>query len=278
MMLKTKVKQLLQEQLAVWEQAKTNYESLNHVKTKTFDVKGLLYIVQFNPMRFTSSATIHHCKSNHDKPCFLCTANHSAEQKGIPFKDNYTILVNPFPIFPRHLTIPSNTHLPQLIASRFGDMLDLAQELDDFTIFYNGPKSGASAPNHFHFQAGSKGFLPIENDRTWHNAIRFESENRKHMLNCFEQIYGNLPIKSEDDEPMMNIITWYEAGQWITHVFPRKKHRPDCFFAEDDTHMIITPGAVDMGGVLITPLEKDFEKITAEMIHNVLDEVCEIRL
>lgn len=277
-MFKDKVNQLFGNQLTEWEQAKNNYRALEQVKVKTQEVNGLPYVVQFNPMRFTSSAAIHDCKSIRERPCFLCAANRSAEQKGIPFKDNYTLLINPYPIFPRHFTIPSNIHVPQRIASRFGDMLDLAQALDEHVVFYNGPKSGASAPDHFHFQAGNKGFLPIENYRDWKNAIRFESEDKQQMINRFDAIYDSLPIPPDHDEPMMNIIAWYGAGQWTTYVFPRKKHRPDCFFAEGDANLIVTPGAVDLGGVLITPLEKDFEKITATMIADVLNEVCEIQL
>ena len=274
-MLKDNVHQLFEEQLSGWEQAKNNYQALEQVKVKTLDVKGHRYMVQFNSMRFTSSAAAHDCRTIGHRPCFLCGANRSVEQRGIPFKDDYTILINPYPIFRRHFTIPSNTHVPQRIVPRFGDMLDLAQQMDDCVVFYNGPKSGASAPYHFHFQAGNKGFLPVENDRHWLNAIRFESADRQQMSDRFEQIYHSLPVQADNDEPMMNIITWYAEGQWTTHVFPRKKHRPDCFWAEGDANMTITPGAVDMGGVLITPLEKDFVKITAELLAGVLDEVSD---
>jgi len=277
-MLKDKVNQLFIDQLTEWKQAKVNYRALEQVRVKSEDVKGHPYIVQFNSMRITSSAAMHHCKSISDRPCFLCAGNRSAEQKGVPFKDDYTILVNPYPIFPRHFTIPSNTHVPQRIAFRFGDMLDLAQALDDNVVFYNGPKSGASAPDHFHFQAGNKGFLPVENFPNWKNAIRFEFACKQAMLDRFLQICDSLPMPPDSDEPMMNIITWYGAGRWTTCVFPRKKHRPDCFWAEGDANMIITPGAVDLGGVLITPLEKDFNKITGEMIANVLNEICVIGL
>jgi hypothetical protein len=151
-------------------------------------------------------------------------------------------------------------------------MLDLAQQLDEYTIFYNGPSCGASAPDHFHFQAGIKGILPIENDRNW-NAIRFESENKQDLFLRFRQIYDTLPLKPADSEPMMNILTWYGDNMWTVCLFPRKKHRPECYFAEGENKMLISPAAADMGGVLITPLEKDFEKITAENIADILYEV-----
>ena len=268
-----KVKQLFEEQLNNWELAKNNYKALEQVKVKTLDVNGHEYKVQFNPARIASSAAKVDSQSIRERKCFLCSANRPPEQKGVLFKEQYTILINPYPIFPRHLTIPVLEHTPQLIASRFGDMLDLAQQLDDYAVFYNGPKSGASAPDHFHFQAGNKGFLPIENDRNRENAIRIESENRQEMLDRFRQIYDNLPLQPDDDEPMLNLLTWFENGKWTTYLFPRKKHRPACYFAEGDNNLLISPASVELGGVFITPLEKDFEKITAEDIAGILDEV-----
>jgi len=274
MMIKEEVKQLFEEQLNSWELARNNYKALKQVKVKTLDVNGHLYKVQFNPARITSSAAKVDPKSISERKCFLCSENRPPEQKGIPFQGKYTILINPYPIFPRHLTIPALEHTPQLIASRFGDMLDLTQQLDDYTVFYNGQKSGASAPDHFHFQAGNKGFLPIENDRNRENAIRIESENKQEILDRFQQAYNSLPLQPDDNEPMLNILTWYENGKWTTFLFPRKKHRPACYFAEGDANILISPAAVDMGGVFIMPLEKDFEKITAADIANILDEVC----
>jgi len=270
--LKNQIDQLFEEQLNGWTLAQNNYRALKYVEEKALNVNGRQYIVQFNPERITSSAAKTDAKSISERPCFLCQANRPAEQKGIPFKDGYIILVNPYPIFSRHLTIPSVEHTPQRIVSRFGDMLDLAFQLDNFIIFYNGPKCGASAPDHFHFQAGSKGFLPVENDRNW-NAIRIESESKQEMLQRFRQIYDALPLQSNNSEPMMNILTWYENPIWTTYVFPRKKHRPDCYWAEGEDNMLISLAAVDMGGVLITPLKKDFERITAKNIADILDEI-----
>ena len=271
-----KVNQLFTEQLIEWELAKNNYKALEQVKVKTLQVNNHRYEVQFNPARITSSAAKVDPKTIQERRCFLCTDNLPPEQRGIPFKGRYTLLVNPYPIFPRHLTIPAVEHTPQLIASRFGDMLDLAQQLDDYVVFYNGPKCGASAPDHFHFQAGNKGFLPIENDKDWDYAIRIESGNKQEMLNRFQQIYDSLPLQPDDVEPMLNILTWHDKGMWTTCLFPRKKHRPACYSAEGDANLLITPGSVEMGGVFITPLEKDFEKITVENIAGILHEILEL--
>ena len=272
-MLKDKVNQLFKEQLSEWDLAKKNYHALEHVKTKSFILDNKEYKVQFNPARIISSASKVDVQSIRERKCFLCSENLPAEQKVISFKDRYFILVNPYPIFPRHLTIPLMEHTPQLIYPRFGDMLDIAQQLDDYVVFYNGPKCGASAPDHFHFQAGNKGFLPIENDMNRRNAISFESDNKEELLESFQQIYDNLPLQPGDSEPMMNILTWYDTTKWGVCIFARKKHRPSCYGVEDENSLLISPGAVDLGGMFITPLEKDFEKITVDNVIHILNEV-----
>ena len=269
-----KVNQLFAEQLSNWELASNNYNLIEQVKTKTLVVDNREYKVQFNPARMISSSAKTDIKSILGRKCFLCAENRPVEQKGIPFKENYSILINPYPIFPLHLTIPSIEHTPQLIASRFGDMLDLAQQLDDYIVFYNGPKSGASAPDHFHFQAGNKGFLPIEKNYKMYNAIIIESNNKEEVLNRFKQVCTTLPLAPEDEEPKMNILVWYETAKWIVCIFPRKKHRQACFGFEGDAHFLISPASVDLGGVFITPLEKDFIKMTAKDISEILLEIC----
>ena len=216
-------------------------------------------------------------------------------QKGIPFEGHYNILVNPFPIFPRHLTVPETAHVAQRIAPRFGDMLDLARQLTDYTIFYNGPKCGASAPDHAHFQAGNKGFMPIEQDWRrqvagkvadygqatlwWLNdaprtTLVIESADRKTAIKLFDTVYHSLDIQPGEDEPMMNVLVMYEDNKWIVFVFPRAKHRPACYTAEGDANLLSSPASVDLGGVFITPVKKDFIKITAEDIAQILSEVC----
>lgn len=292
-MIKEEIQHLFSEQLENWEAARLKYEALSGVKVKTFGINGNTYKVQFNSARITSSAAKVDAKSIQERKCFLCQVNLPAQQKGIPFKDQYIILVNPFPIFPKHLTIPELNHTDQLISGRMGDMLDLAEALDDFVIFYNGPKCGASAPDHFHYQAGNKGFLPIEKE--WHykkagkvietgNAVLWylddaprttlviESADKSKAVEIFELIYNSMEVA--EPEPMMNILAWYENGKYIVCVFPRKKHRPDCYFAEGEDNLLISPASVDLGGVFITPQEKDFEKITEKDINSILAEIC----
>ena len=286
---------LITEQLSSWETARNNYDALSTVKVKELNVNGVLYKVQFNPARIVSSGAKVDAKTIKERKCFLCPANLPAVQKGVPFKEHYNILVNPFPIFPRHLTVPELAHVDQRIAIRMEDMLDLAQALTDYVIFYNGPKCGASAPDHAHFQAGNKGFLPIEKD--WRNQIDgkvadyeqatlwymndapratlvIESASKENAVHLFDIIYRSLIVKPEEEEPMMNVLALYEDEKWVVFVFPREKHRPACYTAEGEANLLSSPASVDLGGVFITPVEKDFLKITAEDIAQILSEVC----
>ena len=292
--MKEAVENLYRKQLDNWELAANNYKALALVKTKQVDVDGWKYLVQFNPARIVSSSAKIDPQSIKERKCFLCREHLPAQQEGLSFGEHYTILVNPFPIFPKHLTIPDNRHLPQRINGHIGDMLDLAKELDDYVLFYNGPKCGASAPDHMHFQAGSKGFLTLESEWKFKKAgtivaykeailtylndtsratLVIESTQREDAITLFGTVYDALPSTEGEEEPMMNILTWHEAVKWIICVFPRKKHRPACYFAEGEENILLSPASVDMGGVFITPLEKDFIKITAENVKEIMKEV-----
>lgn len=288
------VNELLDEQLTSWDTARTNYEALQEVESKVLDVDGHTFRVQFNPARIRSSAAKVDPKSIQERKCFLCKDNLPAAQKGLKFGEGYTVLVNPFPIFPQHLTIPAVEHKDQLIRNRFVHMLELAESLSGFVLFYNGPKCGASAPDHAHFQAGNKGFLPLESE--WRSAageafyskegtalyalkeypapmLVLTSDSMQKASGLFDQIYMLLD-KGMEVEPMMNLLAWYEDGQWVVCIIPRTLHRPACYFAEGVENLLISPASVDLGGVFITPLEKDFEKITSQDIRNILQEVC----
>jgi len=294
-MMNQTIHNLINEQLTSWETARNNYEALSSVKVKELDVNGVPYKVQFNPARIVSSGAKVDAKTIKERKCFLCPANLPAVQKGIPFKEHYNILVNPFPIFPRHLTIPEQAHVDQRIASRMEDMLDLAQALTDYVIFYNGPKCGASAPDHAHFQAGNKGFLPIEKDwktqvagkvvemeeaALWYlndaprATLVIESSSKEKAVCLFDAVYRSLTVKPGEEEPMMNVLAMYEENKWVVFVFPREKHRPACYTAEGEANLLSSPASVDLGGVFITPVEKDFLKITAEDVAQILSEVC----
>lgn len=288
------IQKFLTEQLADWETARNNYAALAGVQVRELNVCGVRYKVQFNPARIVSSGAKVDAKSIQERKCFLCPANLPAQQKGIPFGGHYQILVNPFPIFPRHLTIPDLNHTPQRIEGRLEDMMELARQLTDFTIFYNGPHCGASAPDHAHFQAGNRGFMPIEAD--WKNQIagRIADYGKATLYYLNDQPRTTLVIQSSDmasanhlfslicrllpeqpeGEPMLNLLAMYDEGVWTLFVFPRAKHRPACYTAEGDARLLSSPASVDLGGVFITPVEADFHKISPAIMEQILSEVC----
>jgi len=292
------VKELLATQQSEWPTMAENYNALSNVKVKNFDFNGFAFKVQFNPARITSSAAKVDKESIQKRACFLCKENRPPQQRDIIFDNSFAILINPFPIFPEHFTIASLQHIPQQIAGNFTTMLLLAQAMQSFTIFYNGPRCGASAPDHFHFQAGNKGFMTIENEMQAlvslygtkcecnsglyykiadgiRNFIYIQSGNQQDVENIFSDIYDKLVKKYQNsDEPDLNILCSYTEGQWAVCIFPRAKHRPWQYFAEGIQNILLSPASVDLGGVLITPLEKDFDKISASDIIDILNQIC----
>ncbi len=291
-----KAKRLLADQLNDWPLPAKNYSELKNVRVREFCFGNFKIKVQFNPARIVSSIAKVDRQSIEQRKCFLCEENRPAEQQQIEF-GNYHILVNPFPIFPEHFTIPLNKHVPQRIAYHFKDMLALAEVLPGFTVFYNGPECGASAPDHFHFQAGKKGFMPLENEfktlkknnakkiaeglsDCWavkdgiRNFFFIESSCKTSLEACFDKLYDLLDEWNEsEEEPMLNILAGYEGGKWQVFVFPRAEHRPWQYFEEGEKNILLSPASVDMGGVLITPLEKDFSKLTPADITNIFQQV-----
>jgi hypothetical protein len=290
-------RELIEQQRSEWPLAAKNYSALGSVKTRTLAFDGFDVLVQFNPERFVSSAAKVDRKSIEARPCFLCKKNLPEEQRSIPLLDNYLILVNPFPIFPEHLTIPHLDHVAQAIHHRFGDMLEISMLLHDFTVFYNGPQCGASAPDHFHFQAGIKRFMPIERDYKkglfFHDAIAvngvdvirwsdylrsiltLSGREKEALIAVFERVYGALSaIQPDSAEPMLNIQSSYYSGRWHVHICPRKLHRPRQYFAAGNDQILLSPASVDMGGVLITPREEDFNKLTMQDAEDIFNQVC----
>jgi len=288
------IKSLFSEQVSNWELARNNFESLKSVQTKSFSFGDFEVQVQFNPARIVSSGAKVDAKTIAERKCFLCTANRPAEQKAIEFGD-YDILVNPFPIFPEHFTIPRKEHVEQQIKPYFEDMLNLAKVMDDYLIFYNGPKCGASAPDHMHFQAGTKDFLPLVNDYkrlkdthanllvtnekmklfTYENYLRtvycIESTDIESASDSFEKLYSHFQ-NEENTEPMMNVVCIYETDKWFTFILPRKNFRPWEYTAEGNQQLLISPATVEMCGIFITPIETHFERITKEDIESILEQ------
>jgi len=292
-----KINELFAEQLSDWSLAKLNYSQLEKVRIRKFSFGTFEVVVQYNPERIRSSSAKVDAKSIGDRPCFLCAKNRPPEQRGIDLDNNLTILVNPFPIFKRHLTIPSELHTDQRIGKNFDKMLSLAEAMPLFTVFYNGPQCGASAPDHLHFQAGNIGFMPVENDFLsgrhpkllssdkgmeiwkWESYLRgiitLKGSDRKKLVRVFDRLFDRLSeTQPGRPEPMLNILTGYYQDEWTIHIIPRKQHRPRQFFAEGDNQILISPAAVDLGGVIITPREEDFIKITKDDIEDIFRQVC----
>ena len=300
--LNNQLKSLLTEQKENWELARTNFAGLNPVRTKSFNFGDFEVKVQFNPARIVSSGAKVDAKTIAERKCFLCTENRPAEQTAVDAGD-YLVLVNPFPIFPEHFTIPRKEHVDQQIKPYFADMLELAEALDDYLIFYNGPRCGASAPDHMHFQAGTKDFLPLVNDykrlKDTHAQLLVESENFQlfnfnnylrtvyciestdveSAKDAFEKLYTHfqqisLPAlpKGERAEPMLNIVCTFEDGKWFTFVLPRKTFRPWQYTAEGDQQLLVSPATVEICGIFITPIEAHFEKITKEDVESILEQ------
>ena len=312
MTIQEKVNELFEQQLSVWEMARNNFEGLKTVQIREFDFDGFAVKVQFNPARMVSSGAKVDAKTIAQRKCFLCAANRPEVQRGIEWRD-YDILINPFPIFTRHLTIPRREHVDQQLVPYICDMFDLARELTDFVVFYNGPKCGASAPDHMHFQAGNADFLPLVGDYfnlkskgkcTMHNAqctiggvdiytiddyLRvvycIESADKGALREAFMKLYNSL-VKEDGVEPMMNVVCLYKEstvnsqqsteGRWYLFVIPRGAFRPWQYTAEGDEQLLVSPATVEVSGLFITPVKEHFERITKEDVVDILKQ-CTIK-
>jgi hypothetical protein len=288
------IEHLFEEQLQHWPLAARNYAGLQQVAWKDILFDGFEIKLQFNPERIRSSAAPIDKKSIEQRPCFLC--RRPPEQQGIDYPPHYTLLINPYPISPVHLTIADNRHVPQRIAGRIQDFLQLAEDLPDFTILYNGPRSGASAPDHFHFQAVNKGFLPVERDihdfrektllrqdsegaiyymeHYLRSCFIYESSRIEWLLSEFDRLYQPLhAIRASEDEPMFNLICWKEKAAWQFVVFPRKQHRPRQYHETGDKQIVLSPGVVDFGGILVIPRKEDFDKLDKKLIEDIYSQL-----
>ena len=282
-------------QLEKWEAARQRYQDLRTVQTRELAVGASSIQVQWNPARIVSTGAKMDKKTIAERPCFLCEQNRPKEQVKKVIDNQYELLVNPFPILPQHFTIPNVKHQPQRILDSYDEIHKLLEEYPEMMVFYNGPLCGASAPDHAHFQAGTSGILPLQ--KSWKrlsgNLTKIVSLNNNEDLSLiedypctallirsrsqygdeqlFRRLYEALP--AGDPEPMMNIVAWRRDEEFYSVVFPRTKHRPDCYYKEGDEQYIISPGALDMAGFFITPRQEDYERITPEIALGILDEI-----
>ena len=282
--------------------AASNFRSLKAAEIKKMTVGGLEVDVQFNPERIRSSAANTAKEAIKARPCFLCEEHRPVEQFHVKFDGRkgrrYNIQVNPYPIFPRHLVIARDCHVPQSIWHCYVDMLDLARKYQGYTFFYNGPKCGASAPDHMHFQACPHGLTPLERaadlalDRESPEclasvqdakAYRYDGFTRgvmllrattvKSLAKLFYRILDCVPMRAGEDEPRVNVFAWYKAGEWRSMALLRGEWRSHYFYSEGEDHLTMSIGCADMCGCFIVPKAEEFARITPQMLEQTLSEV-----
>lgn len=287
------ISRFFNRQLEVWTDARHRFRDLKHVETRQFSDQLKL---QWNPARIVSTGAKIDKKTLGERPCFLCDKNRPKEQMSKQIDEKFHLLVNPFPILPVHFTIPVRKHQPQLIYKNYGEMHRFISLHSDLMVFYNGPKCGASAPDHLHFQAGTNGILPLQTNwqrlsRNLTDIISLNDEEKISVVRdfivpafviisksaesdeaLFRRLYKAMPQRGDETEPMMNIISWRKGEEFISVVIPREKHRPEAYFAEGDAQFVVSPGALDMSGLIITPREEDFRKLTEEKALSLLQE------
>lgn len=284
-------------QLEMWDDARQRYRDLQSVATRELQCDTFTLVAQFNPARIVSTGASIDKRAIASRPCFLCESNRPAAQIKKIIDGRFELLVNPFPILPMHFTIPARNHRPQRIGDNYGEIYRILDDYPDLMVFYNGPKCGASAPDHAHFQAGTGNVLPLL--RSWQRlsrnlvpvmtedeesgiwlvsdypcpALLIRATTHKGGERLFRLVYDSLPMREGDGEPMMNIVSWRSGDSYLTVVFPRSKHRPECYTALGESQYIVSPGALDMAGLLVMPREEDFHRITPDTASSILREV-----
>ena len=291
-----KLIQLHQQQLRNFELARKNFKALGQVVYRKLSALDFHIALQYNPARMISTYANVAPEALKARPCFLCKEHMPPGQEGIPYGEHYHIFINPYPIFEKHFTVPSNTHSPQAIDNRFEDMLNLAFDFQDYTIFYNGPECGASAPDHFHFQMAPRHIMPLEEDtenrqltdtlcrKEFYTISTLKEYLRKVLIlktgerrllpglfGQIRQIIGKyIPCQQE---PMINLLCWYAQDQWTVCIFPRSARRPRQFYAEGEEKIMFSPGCVDMAGLIITPREEDFRRYNIPLLSDLFGQI-----
>jgi len=272
---------LFERQARAWPQLAGGLAGLARAKTRRLRIDWFDVFIRHLPHRAASTKAPVDPESVAKRPCFLCAENLPPQEEGVPFDDDFTIYCNPFPVVDRHVTIAHRAHGSQSIANQFGTMLDLAAALPGYFVVYNGPQCGASAPDHMHFQAGSRELFPIERDTRGitgvaipnyrRNVFLLRGRERSALGERMDRAIGLLAeATSKLPEPLINIAVIHESGEWVSYLFPRAKHRPEVFYSGELT---VSPGAIDLCGIFVVPLARDFERITRDAVAAIFREV-----
>ena len=290
---KHNIRAFFTHQLDTWDEIRQRYEALKHVGLKQLGHRQL----QYNPARMVSTGAQIDRQTIAQRACFLCEKNRPEEQLTIDLGDDFELMVNPFPVLPMHFTIVRKTHVPQTILENYTEIHRLLELFPELFVFYNGPMSGASAPDHMHFQAGIGQELPLMTvlrklekeqqvlikqgngsslsmfNSVSFNAFVIKSKAQETEMALFKQLYDAMPVREGEKEPRMNIVAWRDGSEDVIVVLPRDNHRPACYFEEGDRRMVISPGALDMAGLIITPREEDFNRMSEDKLISILKEV-----
>ncbi len=290
-------RRLLEQQTGAWRTLADGRTALARAKLRRLNCAGFDVELQYNPRRIVSTSARVDPASLKARRCFLCPEHLPREQQGIFYRERFLILCNPAPIFDGHLTISSVVHEPQVLRPWMADFLELSRDLGPrYAVLYNGPRCGASAPDHLHFQASPAGSTPAERDlfqperltalitvggvaisralRYGREAIVLTGRSAGHLSVSLGNLLTALPHDPEGDgEPMVNVMASHRAGEYRLVVFPRKKHRPSGFFLDGEEKITVSPAVVDMAGLVITPVEKDYLSLDAAKMEDIYREV-----
>ena len=292
----------IKDQLSVWQLASSNFRALKTAPSREVDVFGLKCRIQYNPRRVISSTADTSPAAIALRKCFLCADNRPKEQFHLGFEGrkgrNYHIQINPYPIFRGHLVIVRDEHIPQEIWHHFPDMLDFAARYKDYLVFYNGPSSGASAPDHLHFQAIPKHNLPLEEvvdefldhpgeplatvkdaslykfDGYARGVFALKATTSKSLAKLFYRLLDCTDRGKGEEEPMFNLYAYVKNGEYRTIVVMRSAKRSHHFYSEGADHLTISPGAADIAGLFVAPFREDYDKADTALLEELLSEVC----
>lgn len=292
----------IKDQLSVWQLASSNFRALKTAPSREVDVFGLKCRIQYNPRRVISSTADTSPAAIASRKCFLCADNRPKEQFHLGFEGrkgrNYHIQINPYPIFRGHLVIVRDEHIPQEIWHHFPDMLDFAARYKDYLVFYNGPSSGASAPDHLHFQAIPKHNLPLEEvvdefldhpgeplatvkdaslykfDGYARGVFALKATTSKSLAKLFYRLLDCTDRGKGEEEPMFNLYAYVKNGEYRTIVVMRSAKRSHHFYSEGADHLTISPGAADIAGLFVAPFREDYDKADTTLLEELLSEVC----